>query len=417
MGYATERMARRVREILQGFAEDLIEFTRRLVSTPSENPGGTELAVARVIQEEARRLGLGEAIRIGMDPERPNLIYRVEGARKGPRLMLVGHVDTKPAGDLNRWDVNPFEATVRNGRLYGLGASDMKAGVAAMLYAGAAVLQVTEDLCGALQLAFVADEEAGGQYGAAFLSRQTSWDADAVLIAEPSGIRDDWDGIPLVCRGIACFTVRARGDQGHSGLTKVLGLRNASVALARALTAMAMEWKPTYSPHPFCPEGPTVNAGVRIRGGVFFGVNPGEAEFDTDVRTIPGMSEEQLRADVQALLDQLRGEDPCREYEVVWAPPPLNWIPPVEIRADHPLVTAVRAAAFEVLGRELPFTAYPASTDAAHFAVSRGIPTLPAFGPGLIRVAHAPNEFVRVQSIGEAAEIYALAAIRYLGRD
>jgi acetylornithine deacetylase len=256
---------------------------------------------------------------------------------------------------------------------------------------------------GLLRLALTADEEAGSRMGAGWLAARIE-PADAVLVGEPTGIGAPWEYVGVVARGISCFRVVVRGTQMHSSLSDRLPSVNASVALARVLAAMAERFVLT--------EGATVNLGVTLRGGVYFGVYPGEAEAGVDVRTVPGMTLQALEADVGLVLERLRREDPELEVEAEWEPE-LTWFPPSAIDESHPLVLAARGASRDVLGRDVPIGTMPAFTDGTNWALG-GIVGIPALGPGLLPLAHRPNEYVAVREIVEAARIYALTALRYL---
>src|SRR5439155_9706868 len=150
-----------------------------------------------------------------------------------------------------------------------------------------------------------------------------------------------------------------------------------------------------YPRDPRVPGGPTVNLGVTLSGGVFYGVYPGKAEFGIDVRTVPGMTRDGLQADMAAFLDRLRDEDP--ELDVSAEPVPnLEWFPPSAIDPGHALVKAARHAARSVLGREVPLGTMPAFTDGTHWHLA-GMACIPALGPGSLLRAHQPNELVAVE--------------------
>jgi acetylornithine deacetylase/succinyl-diaminopimelate desuccinylase-like protein len=233
-----------------------------------------------------------------------------------------------------------------------------------------------------------------------------------VLVGEPTGIDWPWEYIGVVARGISCFRIVVRGTQMHSSLTDRLPSVNASAKLGGVLARFA-ELCPRFALEPGCPPcAPKVNVGVTLRGGVFYGVCPGEAEFGVDVRLVPGMRREDLEEDVEQLLRVLRDEDPELDVMVEWLDG-LDWLEPQRIDADHPLVAAARGAAADVLGRELPAAVFPGGTDAGYWQ-SAGMPALPALGPGLLRHAHAPNESVGVDEIVAASRIYALTALRFL---
>jgi acetylornithine deacetylase/succinyl-diaminopimelate desuccinylase family protein len=400
-----------VMEALRAREPQLIDFARQLVSTPSPNPPGDETAVAEVARQAMTALGFGRVQVVAESPKRPNVIGEVGSG--GDVLMLNGHLDTKPAGDESKWATRPYDPVIEAGRLHGLGATDMKGAVAAMIYAGAALADVGLPQ-GTFKVVLTADEEAGSRYGARFLAGRPEAAADAVIVGEPTGMRVPWEYIAVASRGISSFRVSARGTQMHSSLSDQVPSVNASVKLGQVLTRMAAEFRPRYPMDSAAAAKPTVNLGVTLQGGVFFGIYPGHAEFGVDVRTVPGMTLEGLHADVEAFLERLRHEDP--ELDVTMAPvPDLEWFPPSAIDPAHPVVAAARGAARTVLDRDVPLGTMPAFTDGTHWHLA-GIPCIPAFGPGSLLLAHQPNEYVAVQEVVEAARIYALTALRYLSR-
>ena len=410
----SDQYLHRTREFLADQREPLLDFACRLIATPSENPPGDERAAAEVAAAELRSLGLGEPQVHAKAADRPNLICRVALGGAGPRLVYNGHLDTKPVGDRTRWRTDPFDPVVEGGRLHGLGSTDMKGAVAAMTYAAAALRAVAPGLPGSLTLVFCADEEAGGAFGAQYLCEAGLVEGDAVLIGEPSGITRHWEYLYPSCRGETCFRIRVRGTQMHGAINDLLPSVNASVRLAEVLVRTARELKFRHEPHALCPQGVTASWGSVLQGGVFYGVYPGTAEFGTDIRTLPGMTRERIAEDIEAFLDRLRRDDPELEVEYEFEPLPLGWIETVEVPVEHPLVQAGLRASEAVLGRAPALSMFPAWTDARFFSGIAGIPTIPAFGPGELPLAHAPNEYVEVESLPQAAAIYALLAAEYL---
>jgi acetylornithine deacetylase len=401
-------------QLIESQGEEIVAFTCELVATPSETPPGDERLVARLILDRMKQLKLDGAHAVSEIPERPNVLFRLKGTGKGPTLLYNAHTDTKPVGDVrDLWETEPFEPVLRDGRLYGLGSADMKAAVAAFIYAAAALKQL-DPLPGDLLLALVADEEGGGRYGAHYLAAQCGLKADMALIGEPPGITREWEYLHIGCRGVCCFNIRVHGTQMHSSLSDRLPSVNASLKAAELMLRMSRELKVHFSPHPLCPTGITVNPGVRLRGGVYFGVYPGLAEFGTDIRTIPGMEKAQLISDLEQFLEARRREDPSLRAELELAPAPGDWIAPTEVPETLPIVTALTRASEKVLGFRPPLSIYPAGTDSPKFQITAGIPTVPAFGAGMISVAHGPNEWVGTKSIVQAAKIYALAALDVL---
>jgi acetylornithine deacetylase/succinyl-diaminopimelate desuccinylase-like protein len=393
--------------------DNVIALTEELVAAPSENLPGDETGPAEVVQSWLPRLGLPEAVTIASEPHRPNLLITIDSGRPGPHLGICGHLDTKPVGDAAaEWKTDPFTATTIGDRMYGLGTTDMKGAVAAMLVAGAAFAQVRHEVGGSLTLILTADEEYGSVYGAEYLIRQNALDVDGIVLGEPSGVHEDWESIRVVSRGISCFKVRVFGTQIHSSISDQFPVVNAVEQMARLYCGFKERFRPRYPVHPLCGSGPTLNIGVKTLGGVGFGVNAGMAEFWSDVRTTPGMDQESFQQDVSAALEAAAADIPGIRYEVEY-PPNLTWIEPTEVAADHPLTLACLDAGRRVLGREIPLAAFPGASDAYPFQYIGGIPTIASFGPGWLTPAHGPNEWISLKSLREAAEIYSHLAISY----
>ena len=123
------------------------------------------------------------------------------------------------------------------------------------------------------------------------------------------------------------------------------------------------------------------------------------------------MSERRLIDDINRFLTAAMADNPDLRAELVWE----LMVPATEISPDEPIVGILQAAAGEVLGMEPRLDAFPGATDAPHFQLTAGIPCVAAFGPGLLPRAHSPNEYMAAESVAQAARIYALASIRYLG--
>jgi acetylornithine deacetylase/succinyl-diaminopimelate desuccinylase-like protein len=405
----------RERDVLQALAareRELVEFARDLVATPSPNPPGDERQVAERARSEMARLGFTAIREVALEPTRPNVVGEVVGKATGRVLMFNGHTDTKPVGDASQWAIGPYDPVIRDGRLFGLGSADMKGAVAAMVYAGAAIAEIGAPP-GTLRVVLSADEENGSRFGASFLAGRPDFAADAVLVGEATGMQSPWAYVAVASRGISCFRISVRGTQMHSSLSDQVPSVNASVKLSHVLSRMASEFRPRYPVNSRVPGGPTVNLGVTLSGGVFYGVYPGHAEFGIDVRTVPGMTHADLQADLAGFLEKLRREDP--ELDVSVDPvSELAWFQPSSVDPAHPLVAAAQSAARDVLGRDVPLGTMPAFTDGTHWNLA-GSACIPAFGPGSLLLAHRPNEYVAVAEVVDAARIYALTAMRYLG--
>ena len=381
---------------------DVLDLTRLLVSVDSQNPGPGERDIAGVVDAWCRDRGLASRI-VELHDGRPNVLVTLE-LGTGPHLGLTGHLDTKPVGDaLTAWDTPPLELTVMGDDAFGLGATDMKGGVAAMLTALERFAADPSGQLGTVSLVLTADEEQGSDAGAQALTR---WDGlpalDALVIGEPSGIDDPWEAMYLVSRGICCFEIELETTQGHSGLSPRLG-RNAMLVAADVLRAFETFEPPVRHPGKV-PARPTVNPGMMVSGGVCFGVWPGHCTVGVEIRTVPGMDKDEVRQAVQALVDGVVAGQ--ARATIRYAEGSLGWMPATELDPEHPVVSAANDAAEHVLGARLPLAAYPGGTDAAYFMGEGGIPTVVSLGPGWLSVAHGANERVGVSQLHQASSLY-----------
>lgn len=384
---------------------DVIELARALVRAPSANPPGDERAVADVVGDACSALGLPAATVLAALDHRPNLLVSMDFGAGGRHLVLSGHLDTKPIGDAT-WSADPLGAELDGDRLYGLGSADMKGAVAAMLVA-AGQCAAEPPPRGRLSLLFTADEENGGAYGARHVAYTKPLRADGVVIGEPGGMDADFDRLHLVSRGIARLRLTATGRQGHSSLSAEPGTRNAGVDLARLVTEVADRLRLPVPPNPDGLTGwtPTVNTGLAFHGGVGYGVLPGRVGADTEVRLLPGMTRQQVGDAFGALVQahaRRTGAALAHEFDE----PPNDWLPPARVPATDPLALAAAHACLKVLGTAPPTSVFPGTTDATFFQAAQGLPTLPALGPGLLRRAHAADEWVSAEAVRRSVALY-----------
>ena len=394
---------------------DVLDIARELVRTSSPNPPGDERAAAALVQNLLPELQLPGARVIARNESRPNLLITLDFGPGGRHLVLSGHLDTKPVADA-AWSVDPFGADVEGDRLYGLGSADMKSAIAAMLVAASRVAGDAPSR-GRLSLLFTADEENGSAYGAHHVADSVPLDADGVVIGEPGGIEGDYDRLHLVSRGIARLRLIASGRQGHSSLSDEFGTRNAGVDAARLVTEVAdsLAVDTPENVHGLSGWTPTVNTGMAYRGGVGFGVLPGVMAVDTEVRLLPEMRREAVGEAFTNLAERVSRQTGS-ELRIEFDQPPNDWLPATLVAPSDPLVEEARAACRAVLGTDPPSGVFPGTTDATWFDALQGLPTLPALGPGLLRRAHAADEWVSIQALRQAVEIYTHLARAYCSR-
>lgn len=375
----------------------LINFTRRLLRERSVNrpeEGCSELSAARVVADQMRHFGWDPLVEDAA-PGRPNVIARLQGSAPGPTLILEGHVDVVTEGDPGAWTHPPFAAEIEAGRLYGRGAADMKAGVAAMLFAADALAR--GDFPGTVIVAALVDEE-GMMIGVRdFVRRGHATGVDAALICEPEG-----GEVCVAQKGAIRLRVDAEGRMAHGAMPHHGD--NPIPRLARFLDACGRvqddlqreNGEDTYLGWDYVT--PTfAEAGSAAQLNVI----PGAARAGVDIRTTPA-------TDHARLLERLRRELPPGVTLTV-----LDDRPATRTPDDHPLVDAVRQAHRRHHG-ELPrLGGVPGATDGTILFAEAGVPVV-TYGPGGKWIAHQVDEYVELDELWAYSRVYLDAARRFL---
>ncbi len=377
---------------------ELVELTRRLVRVRGENPPGQEEATAREIASIAADLGL-ETTLDDVAPGRPNLQVDLPGAA-GPGLLLLGHSDVVPVGD--GWTVDPFGAQLRDGRIYGRGASDMKAGLAACLVAMAALRRSGAELGGPVRLAVLADEEQDGIGVRHWIARPHP-EYLGCIVAEPTELQTI-----VAARGACYLDVTVTGRSAHSG--RPADGRNA-INGAAVVIAEIERWHAEFTggqQHPLVGT-PTFNVGV-VAGGSGPSIVPAECVLRIDRRSLPSEDPRDVLGQVRTRLAGLGLEARGLSWTLT---SPMD-MPGFETPAGHPLVEVARAALADAGGPAAPPGGWTAACDGGFVARHWDVPVV-VLGPGSVNEqAHRPDESVGVEEIATAARTYALIASRLL---
>jgi acetylornithine deacetylase len=370
----------------------LADLVRINSINPSLTPGGAgEREIAAYMKDAMQQLGMTVA-QHEPAPDRISTIGTLRGSGGGKALMLNGHIDTVGVEHMP----NPFSAEIRAGKLYGRGAYDMKGSVAAMLAAVQALRDAEVSLKGDLLLAAVADEEYASLGTADIASR---YKPDAAIVTEPTELQ-----LALAHKGFVWLEVIVAGKAAH-GSRPQLGI-DANLKMGRflhELDRLEQELR-AREPHPLIGP-PTLHAAL-INGGREMSVIADRCELRIERRTIPGETEAQSIAELQALLDRLSAADKDF-YATVKS---FFAREPFEVAVTDPIVQAVQAAASNILQHPIDPGGVSFWTDAALLAAA-GIPTV-VFGP-IGAGAHAAEEWVELPSVEQAALIYAHTALAY----
>lgn len=280
--------------------EQQVAFLQQLVRANSVNPFTAETAspdapveqeVAAAIQQELHQLGFSAEL-VGVTPQRPNVLCHVSNGDASKTLILTTHMDTIAPDGYTR---DPWGAQIKDGRLYGVGAADAKAQIAAMAYALHALHHASLSLYGRVTLAFVVDEETGAcsPYGTQYLLEQGYLRGNGVIIGEPGNTK-----IAIGHRSLYRFHLTIFGEATHTGMRaweEGRQGRNAILDMARLIYALSEQPLPvTFSPA-FPNRKSVLTFPTLIRGGSGISTVPGSCEAYGDVRLLPGLSADEVK--------------------------------------------------------------------------------------------------------------------------
>lgn len=382
-------------------SDELVDLTQSLVAAPGENPPGGEAATAKVLVAAADERGL-TVEQSDVETDRPNVSVTLAGG-DGPGLLLLGHTDVVPVGD--GWTLPPLGGVLRDGRLFGRGATDMKGGLAACIVAMSALRRAGVALSGAVELSAVVDEEETGKGIRHFLAERAAGAATpylGCLVAEPTDLQTI-----VAARGDAYLEVLVSGKAAHSGnpsdgLNAVYGAAAVITELERWHHELAERAHPLVGP-------PTWSVGL-VHGGTGASIVPAECSVVVDRRLLPAESPDAVLAETRTRLQRLDlaarglGVDVRMTMDM----------PGFETPGDHPFVTAVDSALADAGGPGQPLGGWTAACDGGYVARDEGVPVV-VLGPGSVQTqAHRADESVGVDELLTAARTYALAALRLL---
>ncbi|MBI1765758.1 MAG: acetylornithine deacetylase/succinyl-diaminopimelate desuccinylase family protein [Acidobacteria bacterium] len=409
---------------IDGLADELIVFLQQLVRIPTVNPPGANYAdCAQLIGNKLREFGYATQYVTAeglpeCTPQHPrvNVIGRLNGLAAWPTLHFNGHLDVVPPGA--GWTVEPFAAVIRDGRIYGRGVTDQKAGIAASIFAVEAIRRAGINLHGAVEQSATVDEESGGFAGVAYLAQHGIFRREAldyVIITEPL----DYDRICLGHRGVYWFEVVMHGRTAH-GSMPFLGV-SAIEQMARFIAQLERELKPALVQRqtrmPVEPPGAraaTLNVNA-IHGGQSLDTpqTPCVADLCRAIFDRRFLLEENLaevRTEIHAVLADLQRHDADLRYELN----DLMIVHPTMTAPDSHLVATMATAIQSALGKTPPLIASPGTYDQKHFARLAGVEQCIAYGPGLLNLAHQPDEYCEIEHLIQACKAMALATLRLL---
>ena len=375
-----------------------VALTRQLVRIESSNPGAYEGAMAGFVYDWLRRHTSAEVFREPVHPGRDNIAAVLRGKSRVHNLTYICHMDTMPAGE--GWDYPPFGAEIAGGKLYGRGACDMKAGLAAAMIAFRNLSRLGKPLRYDFQLIATVNEE-DAMTGAEQAVRDGYVNAESyVLDAEPTDSR-----IRVAHKGKTWFELTVHGKTCHASMPRQ-GC-DAIAAMAEIITRINRK----LAELPIHPEmGPCTATFGTIRGGWSPYIVPDVCEATLDMRLTPPTTNARSAALVREAVAEGLAAVPGASCDCAV----IAQRPAIEKDDGSFLLARLREAVEEAAGGELPVDVFPGYTDTAVIAAMTGCRNCMSFGPGSLEQAHRPNEFVPCEEITRSAAVMTRLAERIL---
>ncbi len=406
---SSKDLARRVKETVRTLRSEIVAFAQDLIEIPTENPPGrcyTECV--DLIAKRLKRMGLEpRIIRVpggGLTETRSSVIASYGTGRK--KLFFHGHYDVVPCADANQ-----FVPRMRGGVLVGRGSADMKAGLAAMVYAVRVLQRIRFEPQGRICLVFVPDEETGGARGTGYLFDRghiDGRDGIGMIMPEPTS-GTVWNG----CRGALSLLVTVKGNPVHvvrqkKGVNAYEQMVDLSSALLRYKKTVERR-KTRHGVGPGEAKNSILMLGGLCQCGTNFNVVPDRCVFSIDRRVNP---EEDLAREKHRLLDLLNG---FRKRGLKIEIETIQEGEPSSAPRAHPVARALGQSIRDIEGRRPSFNLCPGLLETRYYS-RHSIPGY-AYGPGHLAQAHHPRESVRVGRVLECTAVYALVALKMLSSE
>ncbi len=404
--------------------DDLIALTQDLIRIPTLNPPGQDYRlICEYLDKRLRAHGFEtELIRAHGTPgdsekyPRWNIIARRAGTHSGDCVHFNSHTDVVEVG--SGWTFDPFGAEIADGKIYGRGTCDMKGGLAASIIAAEAFIETHPEFAGAIEISGTADEESGGYGGVAYLAEQGYFNPDRVqhvIIPEPL----NKDRICLGHRGGWWAEIETKGEIAH-GSMPFLGdcaVRHMGAVLGEFEDKLFPAMAARTTDMPVVPEGArsstmninSIHGGQREQDDDFTGLPahcvPDSCRIVIDRRFLVEEPLDQVRDEVTGLLEGLRATRPDFEYELT----EINSVLPSMTDRDAPVVQTVAKAIQDVMGVTPEYVASPGTYDQKHIDRIGKLKNCIAYGPGILELAHKPDEYIGINDMVESAQVMGAA--------
>jgi succinyl-diaminopimelate desuccinylase len=408
-------------KVIEGRSDELVDLTQALIRFPTVNPPGEayrpcaefigrRLSARGFVVEYVHAAGTpGDSERY----PRINVIARREGDAHGPCVHFNSHIDVVQAGA--GWSFDPFAALVKDGKVYGRGACDMKGGLAASIIAVEALIDSGAKLPGTLEISGTVDEESGGYGGVHYLAER-GWFSkprvDHVIIPEPLNV----DRVCIGHRGVWWAEIETYGRMAH-GSMPFLGdcaVRHMNAFIDRLERDLYPKLAARRTDMPVVPSGArhstlninSIHGGQGETSGYPAPCVPDSCRMVIDRRLLIEEDMTSVKGEIRAMLEQLVADRDGFSYGMR----DIFEVLPTMADRDGPVARSAAAAVRRVLGREAEFVCSPGTYDQKHIDRIGRLRDCIAYGPGILDLAHQPDEYVLIDDMVNSAKVMAMAA-------
>ncbi len=424
-----ENRSVQLRETIDRASDDLVALTQSLIQLPTVNPPGDGyLAICELLDDRLCRRGFKtERVRaigaLGDSDQYPrwNIIARHEGKYSGDCVHFNSHTDVVDTGD--GWTVDPFAGVVKEGRVYGRGACDMKGGLAASIIAVETFIDTFPEYAGAIEISGTCDEESGGFGGVAYLAENGWFNPERVqhvIIPEPL----NKDRICLGHRGVLWSEVETFGHIAH-GSMPFLGdcaVRHMGAVVSKFEESLFPELAKKRTNMPVVPDGArqsTLNINSIHGGqsepehgytGLPSALVPDRCRMVLDRRFLMEENLQDVRSELQDILEAVGAERENFRFELR----EMFSVLPTMTDKDAPVVRAVASAIKSEVGCEPEYVVSPGTYDQKHIDRIGRLKNCIAYGPGILDLAHQPDEYVGIKDMIDSAKVMAQSLVGLL---
>jgi succinyl-diaminopimelate desuccinylase len=412
-------------ELIDARRDELIELTRELIRFPTINPPGEAYQpcaeyIGRRLSAKGFEVQYVRAVGVpGDDARYPrvNVIARREGSGPGPTVHFNSHIDVVGSGV--GWTLDPFSGKVKDGKVFGRGACDMKGGLASSIIAVEALIDSHPRFPGALEISGTVDEESGGYGGVHYLASR-GWFSpprvDHVIIPEPLNV----DRVCIGHRGVWWAEIETRGRMAH-GSMPFLGdcaIKHMHAFIGRLERDLYPRLRERQTQMPVMPSGArhaTLNINSIHGGQAESAGYPAPSVADScrlvlDRRVLIEEDMQDVKGEVRQLLEQLALERDGFHYSMR----DIFEVQPTMTDREGPVARSTAAAIARVIGHPPEFICSPGTYDQKHIDRIGKLRDCIAYGPGILDLAHQPDEYVVIDDMVNAAKVMALAAAALL---